>query len=223
MIRVEADVVVDRVPLDEVFETGQAITDAVISGGLGDLVVGPLRQAHDVDRHEVLGGGLLLGRDPGDATEVDRLAGVVRLRRHDRRGVRVRLVAQIDTLGIGHSGLAGADTFECCEHAARMWGDPHVDHRVLAAGVDTLGAVAVGVGDPDHAWLAVGPGRPAKVAVVVPLHGAGQSRPQHSQVRLRRGATFTRTGRCRRNDRQSQSTKEVPRCFQLMGSSAGPL
>ena len=65
MVGIEGDVVVDRVPLDEVLEAGEPVADAVIAGGLGDLVVRPLRQANDVDGDEVLGSSLLLGVTPG--------------------------------------------------------------------------------------------------------------------------------------------------------------
>ena len=106
MVGIERDVVVDPVPLDEVLESGQAVADALEPGSLGNLVVAPLREAHDVEGDQVLGGGLLLGCDPGDATEVDRLGGVEGLGRYRCGRVSVRLVAHVDPLRIGHSGLA---------------------------------------------------------------------------------------------------------------------
>ena len=137
LVGIERDVVVDQVPLDEVLEAGRPVADALVPGGFGDLVVGPLRQPHDVEGNEVLGSGLLLGRHAGDAAEVDRLRRVVRLRGDGRCCVwSCACVAHVDPLLLGHGGLAGTDAFQCCEHAARMRCDPHVHHRVLAAGVD---------------------------------------------------------------------------------------
>ena len=111
------------------------------------------------------------GVTPGDAAEVDRLRRVVRLGLDDRalRRVVVVRLALVDALILGHGGLAGTDALERGEQAARVRRDPHVHHRVLAAGVDAAGAVAGGVGDARRPGLAVDE-LPAQVVVDVPLH-----------------------------------------------------
>ena len=62
-------------------------------------------------------------------------------------------------------------TFQRGERPALVRGDPHVDHRVLSAGVDGRGrAVAFGVGQPDDDRFAGVVQPPAEVLVDVPLH-----------------------------------------------------
>ncbi len=61
--------------------------------------------------------------------------------------------------------LAAADTVERGERAARVGLDPDVDHRGLAAAIETGPALAVARSEPGHATL----GREAQVVVDVPL------------------------------------------------------
>ena len=71
---------------------------------------------------------------------------------------------------VGRRGLSGAVTFEGGERAALVGGDPHVDHRVVAAGAHgALRAVAFGVGHPGDLRTVVA-ATPAQVLVDVPLH-----------------------------------------------------
>ena len=87
--------------------------------------------------------------------------------------ITVALVrALIDTRAV-ISGLPGPVSLQRGERPALVWRDPHVDHRVVAAGVDgRRGAVAVGVGQPDDDRFAGVVQTPAQVLVDVPLHEA---------------------------------------------------
>ena len=138
---------------------------------------------------EVLGERLLLGADTGRARQVDGERGGVR--HGDRRGggIAVVVLAGRDAVRSRRSvgavvvagralvgsrrvvgGLAGAVALEGGERPARVGCDPHVDHRVAAAGVHRTGrAVAVGVAHAHH-LRAVGAAGPAQVEVDVPLH-----------------------------------------------------
>ena len=73
-----------------------------------------------------------------------------------RRRRRPVVVGALVGAGAVAGGLPGAVALEGGERAALVGGDPHVDHRVAAAGVDgARGAVAGGVGDAGDDRLAV--------------------------------------------------------------------
>jgi hypothetical protein len=82
----------------------------------------------------------------------------------------VARLAHVGALVVGDRGLTGADALERGEHAARVRGDPHVHHRVGAAGVDATSARPGRIDEADDLRHAVLVAIPAEVAVVVPLH-----------------------------------------------------
>ena len=177
MIGVEGDVVVDPVPLDVVLVAGRTVTDALESRLLGNRGVRPLRQVAQRRRHEVLRERLLLGTHSWRPGEVDRQ---LRVERHGRRrrarnrgdtvAVAVVVGALVGACAVGRGGLPGAVAFEGGERTALVGGDPHVNHRVVAAGVHgALRAVALGVGYAGDLWPVL-PAAPAQVLVDVPLH-----------------------------------------------------
>ena len=65
VVGIERYVVVDRSQWMKCSKPVEAVADAVVAGGLGRLVVGPLREADDVDRDEVLSGACCSGVTPG--------------------------------------------------------------------------------------------------------------------------------------------------------------
>ena len=79
-VGIEDHVVVDERRVHEVLDAGDAVADRAEAGRLGDRRIGPLRQAQQRDRDQVLRRRLLFGRDTVDPAEVDRLRRVVRHR-----------------------------------------------------------------------------------------------------------------------------------------------
>ena len=85
-------------PVDVVLVAGDAVADAAEAVGLRRGGVGPAGQVGEGDRDDVLGAGLLLGRDARRAGQVDRLGRVVRLRRRPR-GARASVLAAVVRVG----------------------------------------------------------------------------------------------------------------------------
>ena len=81
-------------------------------------------------------------------------------------GVVVR--ARVDTLVLGYRGGARADPRQRGEDAARVRGDPDVDHRVRSPGAGSARAIALGIDQTDDLRLPVVARVPAQVVVLVP-------------------------------------------------------